>query len=247
MTKDSGLVTPRRLSEDALAALKSGNVEELLRLSRIEFPGNFRMMADEDDDDDDDDTSGDGGDNGGDGDDDEDDSDDDTDSNDSAELEKLRKRMKAADKRASEAERKLQQIEDAKKDDLTKSTDRVTELETQVTTLQGEVSTLRLQNAFLTANKHEWHDPEVALSLASSKGYLEDVVDEDDGGVDKKALSKALDRLAKEHGYLVASKDKKDDEPGTPSGEPSGGRSDNAKDEKQRKAALRNRFPALNR
>lgn len=244
----SGLASPRRLSEDAIAALESGNVDELLRLSRAEF-GGFTMMADGDDDDDDDDDAR-GANDADDNDDDKDDesSDDDGDSDSAEEKERLRKRMKAADKRAAAAEKELQKIRDKDKSELERAQTEVEELQTTVTTLQGEVSTLRLQNAFLTANKHSWHDPDVALSLANSKKYLEDVTDED-GEVDKKALAKALDRLAKEHSYLVKSKsdDKSDNDDLPPSGEPAGGRSDNSKDEKAKKEQLRKRFPVLNR
>lgn len=165
-----------------------------------------------------------------------------------ADLEALEKRMKAADKRADEAERKLRAEEDKKKDELTRAQDRVTELETEVETLQSKIKTMGLQNAFLSANKHDWHDSDVALDLADRKGYLEDVVD-DDGVVNKVALGKAMDRLAKEHTYLVkpASKKDDDDDEEPPSGEPAGGRSDNSKDAKRKKQELARRFPILNR
>ena len=248
-----GPITPRRMpSAAALAALASGDTTALLDASKAEFGDNvFTMMADDDgaddddDDDDDDDASGD--------DDDTDDSkkdadkDDDDDKSDS-DMEALRARMKAADKRAAKAEARLKEIEDAKKDDLTKAQDEVTELTEKVESLQSELSGLRLQNAFLTANKHSWHDPDTALALAQSKKYLDDVADEETGEVDKSALTKALDRLAKEHAYLVKSeKNDKDDEPDGPSGEPAGGRSDNTKDEKARQQKMRGRFPVLNR
>jgi hypothetical protein len=235
----------RRLSEDAIAALAAGDIDALMRIEREEFGGFAVMMADEpDDDDDDDDDDNPAG--GGDDDDDDDDKgkkDDDVESR----LEAMRKRMKAADKRADEAAAALKKREDAEKGELEKATETVTELQSKVETLTTEVNDLRLQNAFLSANKHPWHDPEVALTLARSKKYLEDVVD-DDGEVDKAALGKALDRLAKEHKYLVAdSKQKDDTDEDNPSGEPAGRRSNNGKDDKAKKAALRGRFPALNR
>lgn len=163
----------------------------------------------------------------------------------SAEVERLRKRMAAADKRADEATQALKKIEDEKKDDLTKAQDRVTELESENETLKKQINDMRLQNAFLSANKHTWHDSEEALASAERNGYLEDVVD-DDGKVDKVRLGKALDRLAKEKPFLVNSDSKKkDDDPDEPSGEPAGGRSDNVKDEKAKKEQLKKRFPVL--
>lgn len=203
--------------------------------------------SNDDDDDDQDDNSGDSGAGGGNDQGDKTGSDGDDTKVDRTDLEALEKRMKAADRRADEAERKLKQIEDAKKDDLTKAQDELGEVKNALEQAQSLITSLRLQNAFLTANKHSWHDPDTALDLAQSKGYLEGVLT-DDGEVDKKALGNALDRLAKEKAFLVKSEDKKekdDDQP--PSGQPAGGRSDNTKDEKARKQRLQRRFPAINR
>ena len=254
-TKVRGPVSPKKrvLSAAALAALEAGNVEDLMAINRAEF-GGFRMMADSDDDEDEDDD--DTGDSGADDDDDDADKDksgkdkDESDStdDDESEVEKMRKRMKAADKARSKAEAELRALQDKDKPELDKVRSDLEEITAERDTLRTENRDLRLQNAFLTANDHEWHDPDVALSLADSKKYLEDVVDED-GEVDKKALKKALERLAKEHTYLVKSKsdDKGDSPDAGPSGEPAGGRSDNGKDEKAKQAQLRRRFPSLNR
>lgn len=206
--------------------------------------------AEEDDDDDDDDDDGDSGadDKGKDKDDKSKDPDSGGDSKDDGkeDSEVLRRRMKAADKRADEAEARLKKIEDAKKDDLTKATERAEELEKEIESRDEVIRELRLKNAFLSTNKHNWHDPDTALDLAERNGYLEEVLS-DDGEVDKVRLGKALDRLAKEKQFLVKTEEKKNDEPGEPSGEPAGGRSDNTKDDKAKKEALRKRFPVLNR
>jgi hypothetical protein len=207
--------------------------------------------APDDDDDDDDDKGGgnDRGDAGSDGDDKDKDSNSGGDSKTVSweEFERLRERMQAADRRAAEAEKKVKDAEDAKKDDLTKAQDRVTELEQEIEQREERIRSLTLQNAFLTANEHSWHEPETALSLAESNGYLDGVVS-DEGDVDKTRLKKALDRLAKEKKFLVQeTKGEKDDEPPASSGEPAGGRSDNSKDDRAKKEQLRRRFPVLNR
>lgn len=163
-----------------------------------------------------------------------------------ADLEAMERRMQAADKRASDAEKKLKDIEDAKKDDLTKAQDRVTELEGQLEELNTTVSDLRLQNAFLSTNKFTWHDSDTALSIARSKGFLDDVVN-DKGEVDNKALGSALEKLAKEQAYLVKTEKDDDKDDDGPSGSSGPGRSDNSKDKAGRKQELRRRFPALNR
>lgn len=158
---------------------------------------------------------------------------------------RLMKRMQESDRARTAAEKKVKDAEDAKKDDLTKAQDAVTEAEEKVKVLENQVSSLRLENAFLVSNKHSWHDPEVALGLAQTKGYLADVVN-DEGEVDKKGLKKALDRLATEHKYLIVPKSKSDDEPNGPSGEPAGRRSSNQDDDKAKKTQLKERFPILN-
>lgn len=215
---------------------------------------------------DDDDTSGssdkdedeesNSGDSDGDDDKDEDEDDDesgsDSDTVSKADYLKLQKKLKASDRNVRELGDKLKSREDKDKDDLTKATDRVTELEGTLKEQATTISQLRMANAFLTANTHNWHDSDMALEIASSKGYLEDVVD-DDGDVDKKALKKALDKLAKEHKYLVKSKSSKEDEDSDeddtkrgPSGQSGPGRTD-SKDKKRRRTELSRRMPALNR
>lgn len=229
------------ISEEAIAALQSGDTQALIDSHRARF-GGWRMEGEDDDDDD----AGDGDDNGGDsgtgdGDDDgEGDSGSGDDDDTKAELAKMRKRMEAADRRASEAEKRLKEQDDAKKDDLTKAQDRVTELEGEVETLRSDLSSLRLENAFLTTNKHTWHKPGAALKLAQSEGYLDDVV-KDDGTVDDKAMEKALDKMAKENAYLVKTGS------GGSSGESGGGRSGNGKDDKAQAEADKRRAPALAR
>lgn len=247
------------LSEDALRALQAGDVDALMESHRGRW--NLKMMADDDgddddDSDDDDDTGGDGGGkkksgDSGSGDDDDDDDgdgsdDDDNDTVSKADLLRMEKRMKAADKRASDAEARLRKIDDADKSELQKAQDRVTEVETENTTLKDEVSGLRLQIAFLSANTVTWHKPSTALRLAQSEGYLEDVVD-DDGNVDEKAMKKALDRFARENEYLVNKGGGGSGGGSGSSGEPAGGRSKNGKDDKQVEEKDRRRAPALNR
>lgn len=230
------------------AALRAGDLTTLFAINRAEF-GGFNMMADDDGDDDaGSDGGGDGDDGGGD-----DGTDDDGDSGekDSAALARqladMEKRMKAADKRADAAEKKIKEAEKAEQDELTRAKGELEEAQAELTKRDEEIKSLRLNNAFLTANKITWHDPDTALSLAASGGYLEGVTD-DDGVVDKKALGSALDKLAKEKKYLVNAESKADDdEPDGPSGEPAGGRSKNAKDREARKKQLSSRFPVLNR
>ena len=198
---------------------------------------------DADDDDADDDDSGD-----------EDDSDDDDDkagkdgskSGDDSELAKVKERMKAADRRASKAEAELKKIADAKKDDLTKANDNLKEVTAERDTLQTENAGLRMQVAFLSANTHSWAKPKQALTLAQTEGYLDGVVDEDDGTIDDKALKKALNKFAEDNKHLLKSSDGEDDEDERPpSGSNVGSQKKKKKGKDLDKEALRRKYPAL--
>lgn len=144
------------------------------------------------------------------------------------EFDKLRKQLSASDKNRAAAEKKLKEIEDGKKDELTKATERAEELEKQNGQLNKDLAEARLQNAFLSANTGiTWHDPADALALAERQGYLAEVVGED-GKVDSGKLAAKLKELAKAKPHLVKTSDgesgksKKDEAPKTPTGAPVG-------------------------
>lgn len=119
------------------------------------------------------------------------------------EFDRLRNQLSKADKNKAAAEKKLKDLEDAKKDDLTKATDQVAEL-TKAREADAKVmGELRMQNAFLTADTGiTWHDPADALALAEKKGYLAEVVD-DDGNVDDGKLATKLKEFAKAKPHMV--------------------------------------------
>jgi len=209
--------------------------------------GDMRMEKDDDDDstDDssDDDASG--------GDDDSDDpgtegqggktSDDDTSGGESEEA-KLRKRMRAADQRASTAERELRELKDKDKPELERAQNRVKELEPQIEALGSTVRDLRLQVAFLSANEFTWHDPEDALRLADMDGVEID----DDGKVI--GLKDALKKLATSKPHLVKKEQSSDDDEdeGKPSGSTQNGKRKGDKKALDREA-LAKKYPALRR
>lgn len=162
------------------------------------------------------------------------------------EYEALKNRMQAADRRASTAEQKIKEAEDAKKGDLEKAQDKVKEHETTISTLTSQNADLRLQIAFLTSNDVTWHEGEAALKFAQSNGYLDGVVQED-GTIDKASLKSALKKLATEKKYLVKSASD-DGDGGSGNGSSGGnvgtGNKNGMKPEDE--AALRRKFPALN-
>lgn len=120
-------------------------------------------------------------------------------------FEKLKNQLRANDKAKSALEKRLKEVDDSKKDELTKATERVVELEKQAEGRDKELADLRLQNAFLSADTDiTWHDPGDALALAERKGYLAEVVGED-GKVDSDKLKAKLKELAKASPHLVKS------------------------------------------
>lgn len=174
---------------------------------------------------------------------------DDKDGDDAAsELERVKARMKAADRRASKAEAKVKEFEDANKSEADKAKEAAEAANKERDSLKEALAAARLQVAFLATSTHTWADPEDALELAQRRGYLEDVVDEEDGSIDKKALKAALDKLAKEKPHLVkASSDDDDDDevtrpPATPGSQKKKKKSKADLDE----AKLRRKYPALN-
>lgn len=140
---------------------------------------------------------------------------------------RMKEHLSQADKKRAEAEKarddalaRLKEFEDKDKTELQRTTERVAELEKQVQQRDEDLASLRLENAFLTVNSVQWHDPKAALLLAQREGYLEDVVD-DKGKVDEVKLKTKLEKLGKDKAYLV----KKDDNgapPPPPSGQPAG-------------------------
>lgn len=119
---------------------------------------------------------------------------------DKSELEKLSERMRAADRRAAAAEAKLKELEEKDLSEQEKIAKRLPELEQAVSKLTEENKGLKAKVAFLGLDGFSWHDPDVALSQVD----LSEAIDAD-GNVDKKALKKAAEELAKNKTFLVKS------------------------------------------
>lgn len=168
------------------------------------------------------------------------------------EFNKVMDRMKAADRRADAAERKVRDFEDKDKDknevlerDLSEATEKVSSLESRVLTLN-------LENAIMAEASGRFHD----LRDVVSNIDIDDVTD-DDGEVDKKALKKAVDSLAKSKPYLLVESSKngdgdgdeedgdEDEGSGSPSGTPQN--KDKGKGKGIDKAYLAKKYPALRR
>lgn len=184
-------------------------------------------------------------------DDDEDDEGDDKPRYTQAEYDRMRDRMRGADKAKATAERQLAEFkaDGSKLDEATKR--EIAELKPRVDRLTTDNRDLRLKVAFLstTVPGVEWVDVEDALRLVD----LSDVDIDEDGNVDKRDLKLALKNLAKRKPHLVrkpvktktGDEDDDDDDAGT-SGSRMNGRRRGTRTEADR-AALAKRFPVLNR
>lgn len=163
-----------------------------------------------------------------------------TGSEDDSELKKVTERMKAADRQNAELRQKLQAIEDEKLSETEKKDKELETLRASHSELEASVSRLRLENAFLASNDVSWHDPEIAMSKAN----LEGVVD-DDGNIDRKALTKSLKKLAEEKPFLVKTAETTEEKPPAGSSGSNVGGSPKDKGGKIDAERLRSRYPNL--
>lgn len=167
------------------------------------------------------------------------------------EFDRVQRQLSEADRKRQLAESELQKLKDK---DLSEKDKAVKDLQTltgERDELLGEVNKLRLANAFLSANTITWNDSDVALEIASSKGYLADAVSEK-GEVDSKELAKALEKLSKDKPYLVKAKsdsedDDEEEEVTPPSGAPASGAGKGKGKDTARMDRLKTTLPALGR
>ncbi len=169
-------------------------------------------------------------------------------------MDRMKNRMRAADKRSSELETRLRKLEDKgkKPEELTAREERERERENEKR--EAELRATRFENAFFRSSSDiQWVDEDDAFAAALRAGIMDDVTDED-GTIDRKALARSLRDLAKKKPHLVKTKrtqrvpaDEKDDDDqrsvSTPqmNGRRRGQRGTSDRDK------LKSRFPALNR
>jgi hypothetical protein len=163
-------------------------------------------------------------------------------------FEKIQRQLSEADRKRAAAEKELQDLKDKDLSETEKTKKDLQAVTSERDSLAEEVSKLRLANAFLSANNITWNNGDVALEVARSQGYLTDAIS-DKGEVDSKELTKALERLAKEHKYLVKAKgDSEEEEEETPaSGAPASGAGKGKQSDTARIDRLKQTLPALGR
>jgi hypothetical protein len=167
-----------------------------------------------------------------------------------AEYLKLKSRMKAADRRASDFENELRRIKDADKPELEKLKTELEEERKAREQATADLNTARLENAVLKDPQFSWNDPEDVVEMAKlalRKGDLE--INEDGEVEEVAAWLKALAKR-KPHFLKAATKRKKnadegddDDDSGSTGGAVGSGRKKgNGKLDAE---TIRRRLPAL--
>ena len=155
-----------------------------------------------------------------------------------AEYDKVLERMKLADKRATTAEKKAKSYEDKEKSDQQKLEEAIAEKDTKLSELSTANQKLLLDNAFLTDNTFNWHNPKTAMKLLDR----DSVTVTDDGTVE--GMAEALKKLADENSYLLKSTSGNDDS--TSGDGPSGdGGNKRRKQKGPDPKALARKYPAL--
>lgn len=156
------------------------------------------------------------------------------------EFESLKKRMQNADRRATEAEKRVKEYEDADLGEKDKALKKVAELEAEIANRDKEIADLRFANAFAMNKKYTWHDPELVLSTLRGR---DDVSIDEDGKV--QGLEKALDKIASEKQYLVKKDEGGDGAEGGPSGTGLGSGRKSGDKNKATDEELKRKYPAL--
>lgn len=113
------------------------------------------------------------------------------------EFDGLFKRMQAADQAKSKAENELNEIKRKDQTELERAKGDLENITAERDDLKKQLNDTRLENAFLSNNKHTWHDPGDAMHLLDMSG----VVIGDDGKVS--GLDSAIDSLAKKKPHLI--------------------------------------------
>lgn len=154
-----------------------------------------------------------------------------------ADFESVQARMKAADKRAADFEAKFKQLTEKDLPEVEKLKRNFEETTKQVESLRTTNSKLALENAFLSDNTYDWHNPKRAMQVLDRSN----VEINEDGTVT--GLKEALKALASSDPYLLKPKTTEEEPPkgGTAPGN-NGGTGGSKTD--PRKLAVR--LPALN-
>lgn len=117
-----------------------------------------------------------------------------------ADIDAMRNQLSAADKAREAAQREAKALKDAQLSEDEKRKQDLEEAKQALQKREEEIKLLRLQNAFVTDNTYDWHDPKAALKLAD----LSAVTVDEAGTV--KGLKEALKAVADANPWMVKPK-----------------------------------------
>lgn len=156
---------------------------------------------------------------------------------------RLRTQLAAADQKRVEAEKAHAQLRDKDMPEMQKAQRDLTESQARVTELEASLSSLRIENAFLSANTQDWHNPGAALQLLDRSKITVD----SNGQV--VGMKEAIEALAKSHAFLLKPKSADDGKgntaPPPPGTSPSNGGIAPGSGAKPDASAVAARFPAM--
>lgn len=121
-----------------------------------------------------------------------------------AELEKVLARMKAADRRATAAEHKLREKEQAEMSELDRTKVMLEEAQKARDEADARYKSMVIENAFHRENKYSWHDVADAIAALDLSG----VEVGEDGKVT--GMAEAIKQVAKKKPHYVRSKEEGD-------------------------------------
>lgn len=164
-----------------------------------------------------------------------------------AEFERIQNQLRTADQKRQEAETRLKEIEDSKKDELTKATERAEELSKQLAAKDTELQQLKLERAMLVDAEFgadKWQDPEEILDKVQ-RAVRDEQITMKDGEPDPASVKTFLKDLASKKSYLL--KGKEDGKGGSdgkngPSGKNVGGGDRRTSDQEKTDQELRARY-----
>ena len=162
-----------------------------------------------------------------------------------AEFDKVMERLKASDRRATQAEKDrdankkiIDDAETAKLGDVQKAEKEKNDALALAASQAEELKSTKLENAFALTTGVNWHDPATAYAILQAS-YM-DGVEIKDGKVE--GMKAAIDKLVKEKPFLV-NKDVVQPSPEATGSSHNGRKGSDAEQEKARAAELKRRMP----
>lgn len=164
-----------------------------------------------------------------------------------AKADRADRRMRRADRAKSKTVNELNALKNGGQKELAEAQEKIAELEARLSSMSGTDVASAIREEFRDIDTYDWENRKLAFSLLD----LDEVDVDDNGAVDIASLKDAVEKLAKEHPYLVRkSQDKvatenedEDEQPAAKSGAPVSGQRKTTST--KNRAMLEKKFPQL--